>query len=231
MKKNIIISCVKSISSSSRKKRANIFRQLFSINCNSKILDLGSEEGTNINRVLEGTEVDNNNVYIADINPAYNEGHSKFGYQPVHLHENEILPFDNGFFDIVFCSSVIEHVTVTKDKIWKLYSGKVFKKESLHRQKEFAQEISRVGKQYYVQTPYKYFPIESHTWMPLLGFFPRSLLINTLRFTNLFWIKKTSPDWNLLNKKQIQYLFPDAQIIKEKFCGMTKSIMAVRKMS
>lgn len=45
---------------------------------------------------------------------------------------------------------------------------------------------------------------------------------------NKFWIKKTKGDWNLLSKKELWELFPDAKIIKEKFLFMTKSLIAVK---
>jgi hypothetical protein len=45
--------------------------------------------------------------------------------------------------------------------------------------------------------------------------------------TNLFWVKKTSPDWHLLNKKEMSELFQGAEIVEENLFGMTKSIMAI----
>jgi hypothetical protein len=60
---------------------------------------------------------------------------------------------------------------------------------------------------------------------------PRPVLIRILRLTNRFWIKKTIPDWNLLNKTQMKTLFPEAEIIDEKLFGLTKSIMAVKNKS
>ena len=143
------------------------------------------------------------------------------------LNEFESLPFPDGFFDIVYCSSVIEHVTIPKEKVWKIYSGRRFRNESRKRQSEFTEEIKRLGKQYFVQTPYKQLPIESHTWLPFISWLPRRILIPVLHFTNLFWVKKTSPDWYLLGKKEMSELFNEAIIIKEKIFGITKSIMAV----
>ena len=227
---NPITNFVTSVSTRSREKRASILQKHFLINKDTKILDLGSENGANINRVLYGTEANSKNVYIADINPEnLNEGQKRFGYKPVPVAESGVLPFQNDFFDIVFCSSVIEHVTIPKIKVWKSFSENRFKKESFQRQKEFAKEIKRVGKQYFVQTPYKYFPIESHTWLPLIGILPRWLLIPILYCTNFVWVKRTKPDWHLLNKRQMKQLFPDAQIIEEKMLGLTKSIMAVHR--
>jgi hypothetical protein len=36
---------------------------------------------------------------------------------------------------------------------------------------------------------------------------------------------------SLLNKPEVEKLFPDAKIIREKWCGMTKSIIACRLQS
>jgi len=228
---NPITSLVKHFSKQARCKRAEIFRSTFYLSENTRILDLGSENGSNINAVLEGTLVQHENVYIADINlDAVENGRKKYGFIPVVIRESEALPFEDNFFDIVYCSSVIEHVTIPKEKVWSLFSDRKFKIESLARQKEFAKEVKRLGKQYFVQTPYRHFFIESHTWLPFIAWLPRRLLIPLLRVTNLFWVKKTIPDWYLLNKTEMCFLFDDAEIIKEKQFGLIKSIMAVRSL-
>jgi SAM-dependent methyltransferase len=231
-KMSLINSLFNKFSMTARERRATIFRSTFSLDGNTRILDLGSGNGQNIHSILSGQPVQPKNVYIADINSRkVNNGHKKYGFTPVVIGESGALPFDDGFFDIVFCSSVIEHVTIPKEKVWRLYSGSKFRHDSFKRQREFAEEIRRLGKQYFVQTPYKYFPIESHSWLPFVGWFPRWMLVLTLRFTNMFWVKKSGPDWYLLNKKEMSALFQGAQIIYEKSFGMTKSIMAINSCS
>lgn len=206
-----------------------MFRATFHLDESTKILDLGSESGAHIHMVLQGTPVNPANVYIADIDPALiAQGNRRYGYVPVLISEAGRLPFDDGFFDIVYCSSVIEHVTVPKGEIWSLTSGKEFRRRALLRQKIFADEVRRLGKQYFVQTPYKHFPIESHTWLPLAAWLPRRLLLPLLRVTNRFWPKKTQPDWYLLNRRELAGLFEDATIVEETSLGLTKSIMAVK---
>lgn len=214
-----------------RRCRAEIFIHNFDINKNTKILDLGSEDGSHIYSILQGSPFQPHNIFIADINKdSIENGHRIYGFNPVLIQESKQLPFEENFFDIVYCSSVIEHVTVPKTEIWELFSGREFRQRSLQRQMEFANEIKRLGKQYFVQTPYKHFPIESHSWLPLVGWIPRRMLISLLKFTNKFWIKKTSPDWYLLNKKEMSALFDNARIVEEKFCGITKSIMAINSL-
>jgi SAM-dependent methyltransferase len=211
-----------------RLKRAALFRTLFPIDRNTRILDLGSEDGSNIRMVLDGTEFEPENVYIADIDEAaVKSGQRKYGFVPVVVGESESLPFCDKYFDIVYCSSVIEHVTVPKDMVWTLYSGREFRRRARRRQRLFANEIQRLGRQYFVQCPYKYFPIESHSMLPFVALLPRPLQISALTLTNKFWIKKTSPDWCLLDKHELMNMFCGAELYQEKVLGLTKSLMAV----
>ncbi len=220
---------IKILSNRAREKRANLFKGLFALNENTRILDLGSETGSNINAVLTGSPVKPENVYIADIDKVLiDKGRDAFGYVPVLIGESGRLPYPDGYFDILYCSSVIEHVTVKKEQVWSIYCGSSFKSKSLVRQKDFLEEIQRLGKQYFVQTPNKHFPIESHSWLPFLAWLPRRLLIPVLKFTNRFWVKKTNPDWHLLNIKEMTELFYGAKIVNENFFGLTKSIMTVK---
>jgi SAM-dependent methyltransferase len=216
-------------SARARQRRAALFREEFPLDGNTKILDLGSESGSNIRSVLAGTPVTPQNTYIADINRDLIErGAKQFGFQPVLVGENGRLPFPDGYFDIVYCSSVIEHVTLPKSEVWSTKSGKEFRERSLTHQAAFAREIQRVGRQFFVQTPYRWFVIESHSWLPFVGWLPRRLIVPILKASRKFWPKWTAPDWHLLNKRQLASMFEGAEIRDEKWLGMTKSIMAVR---
>ncbi len=226
----MIKTIVKYVSKNARIKRAEIFRKHFELNERTRILDLGSEDGSHIHSILQNTSVKPQNVYIADINmDRIKKGQQNYGFNPVLIQESERLPFEDGFFDIVYCSSVIEHVTVPKAEVWEIFSDEQFKQRSLQRQTEFANEIKRLGKQYFVQTPYKYFPVESHSWLPFITLLSRSSLISLLKLTNKFWVKQTAPDWYLLNRQEMLTLFDDSDIVDEKFLGFTKSIMAIER--
>jgi SAM-dependent methyltransferase len=226
---NAIIRVFQRSSARARQRRAALFREAFPLGPDTKILDLGSESGANIRAVLEGTPVSPRNTYIADINPDIIEtGAKKFGFQPVLVGENGQLPFPDGYFDIVYCSSVIEHVTLPKNEVWSTRSGKQFRERSLAHQRAFAREIQRVGRQFFVQTPYRWFVIESHSWLPFVGWLPREMIVPILKASRKFWPKWTAPDWHLLDKRQLASMFEGAEIRDEKWCGLTKSIMAVK---
>jgi len=212
-----------------REKRAELFRRSFTLDETTRILDIGSETGANIHAVLKGTRVRPENVYIADIQARLIDmGATCYGYVPVHVQEAGPLPFPDQFFDIVYCSSVIEHVTLPKGSVWHEWSGRRFREVSRLRQKEFAAEIRRLGKRFFVQTPYRHFPIEPHSWLPFAAWLPRWALIPVLRLANYAWVTQPVPDWHLLDRGEMTELFGDARIMEEKSFGLTKSLMAVK---
>ncbi len=127
------------------------------------------------------------------------------------------LNFGAGSFEVVFSNSVIEHVGSHQDQLL------------------MAQEVRRVGKRYFIQTPNKYFPIEPHFLFPFFQFLPFEMRVWLVRNFKMGWFPKT-PDKvaaegivagiTLLDKRQFASLFPDARIYEEKIFGMTKSFVA-----
>ena len=112
----------------------------------TRMPDLGSENGDAIHAVLQDTHVKPSNAFIADIDAsAIQSGAERYGCQPVRIDETGRLPYPDGFFDIVYSSSVIEHVTVPKCEVWTLKSGGEFRKRALARQRLFANEIQRLA--------------------------------------------------------------------------------------
>lgn len=209
-----------------RRKRGEIFLTLLKPQPGDRILDLGGEDGTHIAELLSFRE----GVVVADISAeALRRASEVYGFETLLLDESGRVPEPDGRFDIVFCSSVIEHVTVDKKDMEKYVTNTAFAAAALERQKVLAQEVQRVGKAYFAQTPNKYFFIESHSWLPgLIVLLPRRVQIRLLRLMKGWWPKATEPDWHLLTYRQMQQLFPDARILRERSFGMTKSIMAVK---
>jgi len=120
-------------------------------------------------------------------------------------------------FDVVFSNSVIEHVGTFED------------------QRKMAQEVKRVGKRYFVQTPNRYFPIEPHFLFPYFQLLPEPAAVKLVQHFNLGWFKK-EPDADkalevvrsvrLLNNKEMHELFSEATFYEEKVGGLIKSIVA-----
>jgi SAM-dependent methyltransferase len=133
------------------------------------------------------------------------------------------LPFGDAAFDIVFSNSVIEHLGTTE------------------RQREFASEVMRVGRRFCVQTPNRWFPVETHLLTPLVHYLPKRLQAPLVRrwtvwqaLTGIrgerreFYIEHYLADVLLLDAGALMALFPGAEIRRERFLGATKSLLAVR---
>lgn len=108
---------------------------------------------------------------------------------------------------------------------------------SLDRQRAFANEVRRVGDGVWVQTPANEFPIEPHYLSPFVHYFPKHVQKRVLRFFS-FWGLLTRPSQEKINAKvdeirllsynEMRELFPDCEIIRERFLWMTKSYVAMR---
>lgn len=129
----------------------------------------------------------------------------------------DMKQFSHKEFDVVFSNSVIEHVGSYED------------------QRRMANEIKRVGKRYFVQTPNLYFPIEPHFVFPFFQFLPQSVKVWLISHFALGWYGKVTDiekanelasEIRLLSKKEFINLFANAKIVEEKFLGLTKSFIA-----
>jgi SAM-dependent methyltransferase len=118
----------------------------------------------------------------------------------------EGLPFAEGEFDLVYCSSVIEHVPRA-------------------RREAFAAELARVGRGWFVQTPAWSFPLEPHALLPLAHWLPASL-------RRPYWRLGAAGEWeeiDLLRRSELEGLFGPARA--ERFGPLVKSWVCVRAIS
>jgi hypothetical protein len=129
------------------------------------------------------------------------------------------LSFDDHSFDIAHSNSVIEHLG-SWDKMTK-----------------FAAETRRVAEHYYVQTPAFWFPIEPHFGVPFFHWLPEPTRVGLVqrravgkgpRADNLDAAMALINYYRLLDKSQFAHLFPDAQLVQEKFLGLTKSFVCIK---
>jgi ubiquinone/menaquinone biosynthesis C-methylase UbiE len=130
----------------------------------------------------------------------------------------DLSQFEDKSFDIVFSNSVIEHVGTKED------------------QRQMANEIRRVAKNYTIQTPNRFFPIEPHVQFPFFQFMSRETRIWLHRNMSLATYPKAQDreqavKWvdeiRLLSRQEIQEMFPEAKLIAETFFGFNKSYTAV----
>lgn len=140
-------------------------------------------------------------------------------FESVAADATDLASYDDNAFDLVHSNSVIEHVG------------------NWDRMSRMAAHVRRLAPVYYVQTPNFWFPYEPHFRFPFFHWLPEQARAELLMRCNLgFGGKRTSYDAAmrgvqsayLLSERQFRELFPDAQIIKERVWGMSKSMMAVR---
>jgi 2-polyprenyl-3-methyl-5-hydroxy-6-metoxy-1,4-benzoquinol methylase len=189
-----------------RENRMRFFCELFRITKETQVLDLG---GGAFNWTMV-TEIPK--LTILDVYDHAN----KAEWATYVVGDGCRTQFASGSFDIVFSNSVIEHVG------------------GMERQRAFAAECMRCGRAFFVQTPNKWFPLDTHTLAPFIHWLPQRIFRKLLRFTPRFLFFKPDPgdladfsNMHLLTKREMQELFPGAEIIEERILGMTKSLVAV----
>lgn len=121
-------------------------------------------------------------------------------------------------FDLVFSNSLLEHVGGHAQRI------------------AMAREVAALAPRHWIQTPYRYFPIEPHWLFPGLQFLPMGL---RSKIAAKWPLAHSSPadaeaamsevQWTeLIGRSELASYFPDSVILAEKIAGLTKSIIAVK---
>lgn len=140
-------------------------------------------------------------------------------FQFVYGDGRDLSVYPSGHFDLVVSNSVIEHVGDRTARA------------------EFASEVSRVARAYFVQTPSYWFPVEPHFLIPAFQWLPERVRVALVRRVDAGWVGRHEDrseaiavvrSISLLRKREMSRLFPDGQIEVERFFGLTKSYYAIR---
>lgn len=121
-------------------------------------------------------------------------------------------------YDLVFSNSLIEHVG------------------GHERRERFADTVHQLSSAYWVQTPYRYFPVEPHWMAPGAQFLPVAVRAQVVRRWPLSYRRgqplekalRTALSIELLDRTQLRYYFPDSLIRTETVFGLPKSLIACR---
>jgi SAM-dependent methyltransferase len=115
------------------------------------------------------------------------------------------LPFDDDGFDLAYSNSVIEHLP--RD-----------------RRAAYADEIKRVARGHWVQTPAFSFPLEPHALLPFAQFLPKPL---RRAYWQLGAAGTWEPDLALMRRRELIRLFGEP-VVAERVGPLAKSWIAVR---
>jgi hypothetical protein len=123
-----------------------------------------------------------------------------------------------GRHDLVFSNSTIEHVGGHSQR------------------RRFAAAVEQLAPLHWVQTPYRYFPVEPHFVAPGFQFLPLAARARLIRHWPLTHSRPGSYEEGmnavigieLLTRTEMRYLFPGARLLSERVLGVTKSLISVR---
>jgi hypothetical protein len=196
-----------------RSHRMRLFEKTFEITPQTRILDVGGSP-----LIWEFASV-RPRLTLLNFPSALNRGLVR---NDLVAADGRLLPFKDKAFDIVFSNSVIEHVGPRVD------------------QQHFADEVRRVGRSYWVQTPNRFFPVELHLMLPFVHFFPKPAqqaivtrftvwqhVVEATEAERESYINHFLHELNLLDRRTLQSLFPGATILTERIAGLAKSLVAV----
>lgn len=99
------------------------------------------------------------------------------------------IPLPNGYFDYGICNAVVEHAGSTRE------------------QAALVTEVCRVCRCVLFTTPNKRFPLELHTWLPVLHWLPDLTYRRVLRRLGLGYFAEIA-NLNLLDADSFMALFP-----------------------
>lgn len=200
---------LKTLSHKSREKKFELLQAVFRPRPGDRVLDIGASGDVFLRYTLEDAY-----PYPQRIVAGGNEFHQVLSarhYYPqprYAVFDGCALPFPDQSFDLVFSNAVIEHI---------LGPG---------RQEQFAREVRRVGKSWFVTTPNFWYPFESHYHLPFIQFLPRPVQREYNRLLGTHIPKGTVQELALLSARQLRALFPNAHIAKVRVTFWPETLVA-----
>jgi len=211
-------SIIKRLQGRFRRRRMDLFASAFGIKDATRIVDLGGLPW-NWSLLEQRPEVTMVNLEGSD-DYATQSGYLDALKHKMIIYDGQVVPFPDNSFDICYSNSVIEHVGDSSAVA------------------RFASEVKRLAPRYFVQTPNRWFILEPHFICLFVHWLPLRLRRPIIGWFSLYcWMNKAGQDQvdellhdiKLLSVKDMRRLFPDAEIIRERFFGLTKSIIAVKR--
>ena len=94
------------------------------------------------------------------------------------------------------------------------------------RQEQFAREIMRVGRSWFVTTPNYWYPFESHHHLPFIQFLPRRAQREYNRLLGTHIPKGRVQELALLSARQLRRLFPSSSLAKVRVTFWPETLVA-----
>lgn len=198
-----------SVTQRGRQRRNEEFRRRFPDLADMQVLDLG---GTAISwRVLQMRP---RSVTLVNLDPAEEPAESW-----MNAVQADACTGGFGKYDLVFSNSLLEHV-----------GGHA-------RRQQFAEVVRESAPSWWIQTPYRYFPIEPHWFFPCFQFLPFRARVMVCRHWNTLHqtaIKDAAEaaamvaSVELISASEMRMYFPESKIWSERIAGLPKSLVSIK---
>ena len=199
-----------------RRRMFELFMQLMQPSHADRVLDLGVTPDTTLaeSNLFEALYPHRTNLMAASIEDASALERHFPGLSCVRIQPGP-LPFKDDEFDILFCSAVLEHVGTRE------------------QQSAFLAESLRVSKRVFMTTPNKGFPVDFHTFLPLLHWLPQRWHQLALRAVGQSFLARTE-NLNLVGLADLESLYPPEStwsVHRIPLMGLTSNLVLVGQRS
>lgn len=213
--RQLIVDSPNSLGGRARMRRWEMFKKEFPGAENLRILDLGGTVETWRRSPVRPRHVTVLNLY----EPGTSDDEAVVPITGDACMATEILAragMDTKY-DLVFSNSLIEHVGGHAQRV------------------QLADQVRLLAPRHWVQTPYRYFPVEPHWLFPGMQFLPVAARVKIAMRWPLVPTKHEDVEsarkhvlWTeLLSVTEMRDYFPTSTIIHEHIFGMTKSLIAI----
>jgi ubiquinone/menaquinone biosynthesis C-methylase UbiE len=200
---------LKTLSHKSRGKKFDLLQSVFRARPEDRVLDIGASGQVFLRYTFEDIYPFPERVVAGGYELPEVQSARQYYPQPRYaVFDGCALPFPDKSFDLVFSNAVIEHI---------LGDG---------RQEQFAREVMRVGKSWFVTTPNYWYPFESHYHLPFIQFLPRALQREYNRLLGTHIPRGEVQELGLLSARQLRRLFPTSRIAKVRVTFWPETLVA-----
>lgn len=215
--RRLLVESPDSLGGRARSRRWALVRELFPDIEDMRVVDLGGRVDAWVHSPVRPRHVTVLNLF----EPGESEDENLVPVTGDACDAAEVLGREVGHasFDLVFSNAVLEHVGGHANR------------------QRFAASVRELAPRHWIQTPYRYFPLEPHWLFPGMQFLPLAArrriaeawpLSHSGRATDSEAL--SAVQWtDLVGLTEMRSYFPESVILHERAAGLTKSLIAVRR--